>query len=123
MKKKALELLRKQKSKVVVETVGSDAAGKEDEGEDADTEEVSEGLKEKALVQLKEKCEGKRKAVDGKKRKQVVKSTPVVESEGSSEDRLGPSKKAKVRAPAEPVEGEEELSGSGKWFLLVGFLC
>ena len=43
-----------------------------------DTEEASERSKEKALTWLKEKCERKRKVVDGKKRKWMVKSTPVI---------------------------------------------
>ncbi|KAK0183838.1 hypothetical protein F5146DRAFT_1007335 [Armillaria mellea] len=90
LNKRALELLREQKSKEVVETVESDRAGKKDEGEDVDTEEVSKGLREKALMWLKEKHKGKWKAVERKKRKRVVKSTLVVESEGSGEDWPGP---------------------------------
>ncbi|SJL05230.1 uncharacterized protein ARMOST_08596 [Armillaria ostoyae] len=91
----------------------------EERGTDGDTErEKSEASKEKALQKLKEKHNGKWKALEptvstageGKKRKWPTKSMSMMEESG--EDGIpGSSKKTKVEVTG-PAENKEELQGN-----------
>ncbi|PBK73765.1 hypothetical protein ARMSODRAFT_972142 [Armillaria solidipes] len=118
------ELKKKEKAVKAVESDKGKGAAKavetmlvsEERGTDGDTEgEKLEASKEKALQKLKEKHNRKQKVLEptvstvgeGKKRKQPMKSTSVVE-ESREDGVLRPSKKAEVEVTG-PAENVKEL--------------
>ncbi len=108
----------------------SDAAEllREEKGTDGDSEgELSEASKVQAHQYLKEKHEGKRKAIEpavspmeGRKRKRGIKSASVVES--GEEGVVSTSKRVKLEV-AGPTEGEDEFVGNSESFLCRPVRC
>ncbi|PBK71391.1 hypothetical protein ARMSODRAFT_1017292 [Armillaria solidipes] len=113
LKKKEKKLCKEKKKKEKVAAAAESGKGDANAAEvvlvderetNGDTEgEKSEASKKKAFQRLKEKCDGKCKALEP--------AGIVVESK--EEDILGPSKKTKVESMG-PTENEEELKGN-RW--------
>ncbi len=123
-KKLRKEQKKKEKAAKAAESVRLlDAAEllREEKGTDGDSEgELSEASRVRARQYLREKHDGKRRAVEpgvssmeGRKRKQATKSASIVDS--GEEGVAGSSKRVKLEITG-PAEGKDEFLGNSEYF-------